>query len=234
MKTGVLTIIIGITIVVVSAFLLLPNEQQNTCEQMGGKWDIDHCLVTQDMFNSNQLTCDPGPVFGDGYCNSKGIKLVLESTVESEPDTKSYPEERSPKDTAIEIILEHIMTNSSYDHWRQTIQGQVDEKELEPFSTVFLTDIEDEYDEGEKISFSLVNFGYRDWCLMPKILVYHQDYPLPIYEDAISHSCPAPRDNPSPRISLWDEEDFKTFPTCQFDGTYSIWAESFEFESQKI
>ena len=234
LKTGVLTIFVGIVVVGITLFLVLPNEQQDTCEQLGGKWNVDHCLVTQTMFDSNQLTCDPGPVFEDGYCNSGGIKLVLESIVKSEHDVISHPKEKSPKDTAIEMITEHIMSDSSYDQWRQVIREQVDYHDLEPFSEVILTDMKNQYAEGEKISFNLVNFGYRDWCLMPKVLVYHQDYSLPIYEDAIVHSCPAPMDNPSPRISIWDEGDFRTFPNCQFDGTYSIWAESFEFESQKI
>ena len=96
MKTRILTIIIGIAIVVGSAFLFLPSEQQNTCENMGGKWNVDHCLVTQETLDSNQLTCDPGPVLEDGTCMSNGIKLVIESTSrtlhEPEPERNPIPE----------------------------------------------------------------------------------------------------------------------------------------------
>ena len=215
-------------------FVMSDLGKQKKCEEIGGSWNGDHCMITQETFDSNKLKCDPGPVLENGYCSRGGIKLILESTVEYEQGNTSHPKEKSPKDTAIKTITKHILSGSSYDQWRQIIQEQVDEHNLEPFSEVILTDIKNQYVENEKISFNLVNFGYRDWCLMPKISVFHQDYHIPVYEDAIVHSCPAPMDNPSPRISIWDEGDFRTFPTCQFEGTYSIWAESFEFESQKI
>ena len=56
MKTRFLIIIGIVTTGVITSFLLFPNEQQNTCEQMGGKWNTDHCVVTQETFDSNQLT----------------------------------------------------------------------------------------------------------------------------------------------------------------------------------
>ncbi len=66
---------------------------QKTCEDMGGTWNDDHCLISSETFDSNNLTCDPGPVLESGTCQSNGIKLVFESTVtESEPsDGIFYP-----------------------------------------------------------------------------------------------------------------------------------------------
>ena len=46
---------------------------------MGGVWDADHCLITQETFDSNKLTCDPGPVPKDKTCSSNGITLVIDS-----------------------------------------------------------------------------------------------------------------------------------------------------------
>ena len=148
--------------------------------------------------------------------------------------THHEPKLRSPKEISIENIRETILTDTSYEQWRQTIQSEVDEKNLGYFSEIMLTDMKDELEQGEKISFSLVNFGYRDWCLMPAISVYHEDHTLPIYEYEIVHSCPAPMKNPTPRISIFYEQDFKTFPSCQFEGRYTIWGESFGFGPQAI
>ena len=70
---------IGIAISGFSAtFLFFPNEQQNTCEQIGGTWNANYCLITQEIFDSNNLTCDPGPVLENNTCNSNGMKLVLD------------------------------------------------------------------------------------------------------------------------------------------------------------
>lgn len=77
MKTFIL---IAIVIVGILVILFFPNEQQNTCEQMGGKWNVDHCVITEEMFDSDNLTCDLGPIFENGTCFSNGIKLVIEST----------------------------------------------------------------------------------------------------------------------------------------------------------
>ncbi len=87
MKTRLL-IIIGIAVIGVFMILSFSNEQQNTCEQIGGTWNSDYCMIKQETFDSNKLTCDPGPVFEDGICQSNGIKLVFEPVVEPESFTK--------------------------------------------------------------------------------------------------------------------------------------------------
>ena len=89
MKTRLL-IIIGISAGVLT-LLFSPNEEQNICEQMGGIWNTDYCIVTQEMVNSNNVRCEPGPVLENGSCSSNGIKLVFESVVEPEPIPESEP-----------------------------------------------------------------------------------------------------------------------------------------------
>ena len=128
MKTRLLIIIGGIVIVGLTTFLFFPNEQQNTCEQMGGKWNVDQCIVTQEMFDNNQITCDPGPVFGDGYCTSNGIKLVFEPVLESKPsntiddfeETFGGPGNRHPAFLGFDIpqictedMIKHLMRYST-------------------------------------------------------------------------------------------------------------------------
>ena len=58
--------------------------KQKKCEEMGGSWDTDHCLITQETFDSNKLTCEPGPVLEDGICYGNGILLVNEPSPEPE------------------------------------------------------------------------------------------------------------------------------------------------------
>lgn len=48
------------------------------CQEMGGTWNIDHCLITQEIFESNNLKCEVGPVSENNSCRSNGIKLVIE------------------------------------------------------------------------------------------------------------------------------------------------------------
>lgn len=96
MKTRLL-IIIGICIIFLSSYIYVPaylqcseglqwnlscsfpDGSQNTCEQIGGMWNVNHCIVTQEIIDSNQLTCDPGPVLENETCSSNGIKLVIDS-----------------------------------------------------------------------------------------------------------------------------------------------------------
>ena len=167
--------------------------------------------------------------FVEGKSDTRGV-VMFERTIEFESDEKIF----FPKQSAIKKIQDTIDSESSYDDWRQEIQTQVDENNLGQFSSVFLKDMKQEFQMGEKISFNLVNFGYRDWCLMPSIYVYHEDYIMPVYENAIVHPCPPPSDKPSSRISIFSEQDFRTFPTCQLEGTYTIWAKTYEFDSQVI
>ena len=61
----------------ISEYREIPD--QNFCEQMDGKWNADHCIMTQETFDSNNLTCDPGPISKNGICSSNGITLVVQS-----------------------------------------------------------------------------------------------------------------------------------------------------------
>ncbi len=117
MKTNILIIIVGLSVVAIFGGLYAANVIQNMenqklqeewrelrasvmndlgkqkkCEEIGGSWNTDHCLITQETFDSNKLTCDPGPVLEDSTCQSNGIKLVFESVVESKTTgVKFYP-----------------------------------------------------------------------------------------------------------------------------------------------
>ena len=79
MKTRFLIIIAIVIAVGLVAILLLPIEQHITCEQMGGIWNTDHCMITQEKFDSNNLTCDPGPVLENRTCSTSGISMIIES-----------------------------------------------------------------------------------------------------------------------------------------------------------
>jgi hypothetical protein len=88
--TAKILIIVGIILVIgmAATFLFFSNGSHNTCEQMGGTWNADHCVVTSDTFETNLLTCDPGTVLENGTCHSNGIKLVFKSSTESELDKR--------------------------------------------------------------------------------------------------------------------------------------------------
>ena len=236
MKTKfIVSIIIGVIVLGTSAYLysqmqecLYPSERTNRIA-----YDFNTCWE----------------LFVNGYLPYSS-EITTEQSEEKEKEFQ--PKSNTPKDTAIENIKKSMLNDAnSYEQWQQTIQKEVDEKNLEPFSVVFLANMKEEFEKGEKVSFDLINFGYRDWCLMPRISVYHQGHESSsiggggddvdnaadstlLYQDAIVHSCPPPMDHPTPRVSIWDEDDFDTFPSCQFEGTYTIWGESFEFDSQII
>jgi len=60
-------------------------ENKKKCENMGAKWNDDHCLITPETFDLNKLTCAPGPVLENNICSSNGLTLVISSgTVLSE------------------------------------------------------------------------------------------------------------------------------------------------------
>ena len=117
MKTRLLIIVIGLSIVGIFGGLYIANIIQNIeaqksqeewrelrafvmsdlgkqkkCDEMGGSWNTDYCLITQETFDSNKLTCEPGPVLEDATCQSNGIKLVLESVIEPECKPEPRPE----------------------------------------------------------------------------------------------------------------------------------------------
>ncbi len=121
MKTKLL-IIIGIVIIgFLATFLFFPNEQQNTCEQMGGTWNANYCIITQEIFDSNNLTCDPGPVFENETCSSRGINLVIESEpVNDFEETFGGPGNRHPAFLGFDIpqicteyMIKHLMRYST-------------------------------------------------------------------------------------------------------------------------
>jgi len=67
---------------------------QKKCNEMGGTWNDDYCSVTQEIFDSNKLTCDPGPVLENGYCLSRGVKLVFEPVFEPKPSKGTITHEK--------------------------------------------------------------------------------------------------------------------------------------------
>jgi len=74
MKTRLLIIsLIGLSIVGIFGGLYATNgikniEDQKTCDEIGGTWDTDHCSISHEIFESNKLTCDPGPVMSNWIC----------------------------------------------------------------------------------------------------------------------------------------------------------------------
>ena len=199
-------------------------------------------IASDDTWKTDEIK--PGKI-GSMSFNKTGI---YDYFVEGKPDTKGVvmferfkeldldPDEESlfPMYFALKEIKDKMTSDSPFDEWKEEIQKQVDEKNLKQFSAVVLSDMDNEYNKGDNISFNLVNFGYRDWCLMPTIYVYHEDYVDPVYERTIVHTCPPPSDKPSPIISVFSEQDFRTFPTCQLEGTYTVWAKSYEFDPQVV
>ena len=121
MKTKLL-LILGIVIIgFLATFLFFPNEQQNTCEQMGGTWNADYCIITQEIFDSHNLTCEPGPVFENGICSSGGINLVMESEhVDDFEETFGGPGNKHPTFLGFEIpqictedMIKHLVRYST-------------------------------------------------------------------------------------------------------------------------
>ena len=106
--------IIGIVAVSTFTILYFSNGQQSACEAMDARWNMDHCIIREESFEFNNLTCDPGTVLEDGTCHSNGIKFVLESFVEPIPNTNHVKVMRSPAYTiCMDLALECDYENSS-------------------------------------------------------------------------------------------------------------------------
>lgn len=80
MKTR-LIIIIGVSVGVL-ALLFFSSEEQNKCEQIGGTWKTDYCIITKEIFESNNVKCSAGTVLENDVCQSNGIRLVIVPVVE--------------------------------------------------------------------------------------------------------------------------------------------------------
>jgi len=90
------------------------NDPQTICESMDARWDVDHCIIRQESFDFNNLTCDPGTVLEDGTCHRNGIKFILESFVEYIPNTSQAKIMRDPAYTiCMDLALECDYENSS-------------------------------------------------------------------------------------------------------------------------
>ena len=163
-------------------------------------------------------------------CLSKGGVWDYTSCNFEEPE----PELKIPLDIAIKNIKDAILANASYEELLNIIKNEVDENNLGQFSALAIKNLKEEFEDGEKITFDLVAFGYRDWCLMPQISLYYQNYEEPIYQVPISHPCPAPAENPGPRVSYFTETHFGLFPTCKFPGIHTIKGELFEYGPEKL
>ncbi|MDH3313519.1 MAG: hypothetical protein OEM28_10300 [Nitrosopumilus sp.] len=119
MRVKILMMLIGLVIgfVFVSLFSItnvFSNEQQTICETMDARWNTDHCVIREESFDFNNLTCDPGTVLEDGTCHSNGIKFVLESFVEPIQNTSNVKVMRSPAyEICMDLALECDYDNSS-------------------------------------------------------------------------------------------------------------------------
>jgi len=134
----------------------------------------------------------------------------------------------------ISSIKETILSNASYKKILEKIQYEVDKNNLSQFSALVIKNLKNEYQDGDKITFDLFAFGYRDWCLMPQISLYFEGYDKPIYEMQINHTCPSPMEKPSPRLSRFTQNDFGIFPSCKFEGNYTIHGKLGDFESKSL
>ncbi len=95
---------------------LFSNDPQTFCESMDARWDTDHCIIRQESFEFNNMTCDPGTVLENETCHSNGIKFVLESFVEPIQNTNNVKVTGSPAyticmDLALECDYENFSTS---------------------------------------------------------------------------------------------------------------------------
>lgn len=130
MKTRILIIIlIGLSVVGIFGGPYVTNwiknmEDQKTCEEIRGTWDTDHCLISSEIFESNKLTCDPGPVMSNGICSSHGLTLMIQSKISKDADnfdkTWGGPGNRHPafrgfdiSEVCTEDMIKHLVKYSS-------------------------------------------------------------------------------------------------------------------------
>ena len=170
MNTRLLIIIGIVTTGVIASFLFFPNEQQNTCEQMGGIWNTDHCMITQETFDSNKLTCDPGSVLENGTCYRNGIKLVFETILDPElPDI--HPGPVSVNDIKLNNQECARLFDKIFETWEVHVKenyGGPGQAILEPPSVSWLIA---DWEGGKEFRDSDCRYTVNDWAY----LVEHQE-----------------------------------------------------------
>lgn len=163
-----------------------------------------------------------------------GTESVEKDFLVSESPYIEYEQVHSPRDIAIRNIKNVILSGTmSLDG--SEIRQQADEHNLSQFSAVMIQGLKDQYQAGETVSFTVTTFGYIDWCIMPRLLLYFEDQTEPLYERHVVHTCPFPLPGgPSARIMHYDDRFFPEFPACKHDGIHKIVGESFEFGPRVI
>ena len=168
------------------------------------------------------------------HANQREVELDQNSIALDAIPKNGLSKTLSSNEVAIDNMKSIVLSDTSHQEKIDVIKNEVRDKNLEPFSVVSLKNLKQNYEHDDLITFDLTNFGYRNWCLMPSILIYYENYEKPIYEVAIVHSCPSPGDNYYPYIGQWNQDDFRDMISCKYNGSYTIMAESFQFERQDV
>ena len=220
---------------------------QNICEQMGGKWNTDHCLVTQEIIDSNQLTCDPGPVLGNGYCNSNGIKLVIKSPTEPEPEPEPMPDseslQRQKQQQAKLHVQEVIMTDfRGHEYDVSAINEYRNEFEDGYFLEQFIISNKQNYEKDELINFVFVEWRYQSQeCTSPKVEMYLRPYEnydsiekINEWQKSEEECYSIDSDSDGYLIAnVWHIGLFELSETCTIPGEYRVVASNLKDESKK-
>jgi hypothetical protein len=166
--------------------------------------------------------------------NQRELSLDQSSIARELISASELPKTLPSKEVTIDLMESVILSDVPHQEKIDVIENEVRNKNLEPFSVVSITNQKQNYEHGDLITFDLTNFGYRNWCLMPSISIYYENYEKPLYESAIVHPCPPPGENYHPYIGEWNQDDFRDMITCKYDGEHTVMAESFQFENQNI
>ena len=105
--------------------------EQNTCEEMGGTWNADHCLVTQKIFDSSKLTCDPGPVMENKTCSSNGITLVIDSEIIYPKFANGVTEIINPEHEPLRYkttipVIDDTYISKNVEQWNNSWENELD------------------------------------------------------------------------------------------------------------
>lgn len=134
-----------------------------------------------------------------------------------------FKEKYSAEELTYGKAREIVESNMPYPEKKDTLEKYVleDLDELH-FMTSFVTGLKEKYEHGEKVEFTLTQYGYEIPCVYPRIALYLDGYERPIFTDREVHTCPY-FDEPSAIINTWNTNKvFDLFPTCRYDGMHSL------------
>jgi hypothetical protein len=144
----------------------------------------------------------------------------------------------------IKNIIQAIDSDElSYDEKLEYIKLHYEKNPAQiPNVELLITEMKEEYDVGEQVAFTLIEYGYAEPCSSPKLSVYRIEgfsftyqfsEHMPIIEKQIVQSC-SNSSNYVPILNYYVQKDFENFLTCEERDFFILVGENMYFSPKVL